>query len=288
VGDQEHRRHELQSRYESLEKDRLALQQTLFQKEKDKEDCDDTRAQLVVVAAKVASTHELLDDCLNTKDVLNSKIDAANEARAKAEWGLEDCLKAKARLKAAVEDCHRRRDATRKKLQECLDRKKVLKKKIEECHKKRDEARAKLAKCLERKKELKKKIAEVRKKLKSALLQAEDHAAVQQATTDANDALEMLRESNEQFREFLETEKEASAALSAVVHELEARSEEEHLLLDGLAAIFTKDAEASKQAEGLAALLENVRTNLEVEAESEASAAASSKESAEKAANATK
>jgi len=137
----------------------------LSHKEKENEECDDLRVEVITLAASVKSTGKQLADCLATKKVLNSKIAAAQEATNKARAGLQKCLRTKASLTAALQECHDRCAKTEKLLNECLARKKVLKTKINECHTARDLARSKLKECLDKKEELKTKIEALKAKI---------------------------------------------------------------------------------------------------------------------------
>lgn len=145
---------------------KLAEQRALLShKEKENEECDDLRVEVITLAASVKSTGKQLADCLATKKVLNLKIAAAQEATNKARAGLQNCLRTKASLTAALQECHDRCAKTEKLLNECLARKKVLKTKINECHTARDLARSKLKECLDKKEELKTKIEELKAKI---------------------------------------------------------------------------------------------------------------------------
>jgi len=137
----------------------------LSHKEKENEECDDLRVEVITLAASVKSTGKQLADCLATKKVLNLKIAAAQEATNKARAGLQKCLRTKASLTAALQECHDRCAKTEKLLNECLARKKVLKTKINECHTARDLARSKLKECLDKKEELKTKIEALKAKI---------------------------------------------------------------------------------------------------------------------------
>jgi chromosome segregation ATPase len=145
---------------------KLAEQRALLShKEKENEECDDLRVEVITLAASVKSTGKQLADCLATKKELNLKIAAAQEATNKARAGLQNCLRTKASLTAALQECHDRCAKTEKLLNECLARKKVLKTKINECHTARDLARSKLKECLDKKEELKTKIEALKAKI---------------------------------------------------------------------------------------------------------------------------
>lgn len=145
---------------------KLAEQRALLShKEKENEECDDLRVEVITLAASVKATGKQLADCLETKKVLNLKIAAAQEATNKARAGLQNCLRTKASLTAALQECHDRCAKTEKLLNECLARKKVLKTKIKECHTARDLARSKLKECLDKKEELKTKIEALKAKI---------------------------------------------------------------------------------------------------------------------------
>jgi len=145
---------------------KLAEQRALLShKEKENEECDDLRVEVITLGASVKSIEKKLADCLATKKELKVKIAAAQAATDKARAGLQKCLRTKASLIAALQECHDRCAKTDKLLEECLARKKVLKTKINECHTARDLARSKLKECLDKKEELKTKIEALKAKI---------------------------------------------------------------------------------------------------------------------------
>lgn len=269
--------HQLRLEHAHLEASLAQKTDLVALKERDGEECDELRAEVITLSANVATTQGKLRECLRAKSGIQRKTAYAQRAIESSRKGLERCLSHKVSLKKALDECKDRCQKTADLLKECLSRKKVLAQKIKECHTARDLARAKLKECLDRKGDLKKKIADLEAKMRNMkLLQGESLAQENMTLASAAQVVLNIMKSIDEAE--AQAEAEAAAGGSEMIGVERIESEITQRAAEAAAALQESsqaNEDALKLIADVAADLLDVQTQLDVAGADDAAAAAS-------------